>query len=126
MAFVDFAKSLNVSGGYLRHREPILTRIYIEEFKRQETRARRMIKRLAKSELTYGGALLRYTNGEIKSQDQLVDHLHVRTGVKKHVARLLISQSLVTQVRLQALAAKSQLKKNERTMLRRGHASGYI
>jgi len=117
---------LGVSPGFLRYREPALSQVYIYEHKRQVTRENRKRKKLAKVELTMGGALLRYLSGQYRSQDDLVDHLNVKFDVQKHVARLLVSDALRIHDRMKALSERSRLAHNEQIMLKRGRDAGYL
>lgn len=126
VSFKKFADELGVSPGFLRYREPALSKVYIFEHKRQVARENRMRKRLAKVDLTMGGALLRYLSGQYRSQDELVDYLNVTFDVQKHVARRLVSDALLIHTRMKALSVKSRLAHNERIMLKRGRDSGYL
>jgi hypothetical protein len=126
VAFREFASELGVSTGFLRYREPALSKVYVEEHKRQVSCDNRKRKRQAKVELTFGGALLRYLTGDFRSQDELVDHLHGCFNVQKHVARLLVSEALRIHARLKALSEKPSLAVNERIMLKRGRDAGYL
>jgi len=126
VSFREFANELGVSTGFLRYREPALSKVYVEEHRFQVSRDNRKRKRQAKIELTFGGAFLRYLTGDFRSQDELVDHLHGHFNVRKHVARLLVSEALRCHVRLKALSEKPTLAKNERIMLKRGRDTGYL
>jgi len=126
ISFVAFAQSLGVSKGFLGYREPALCKVYKEEYATQVRRANRNKKRQAKAELTHGRAFLRYLGGEFRSQDELVDYLRTSFEVKKHVARLLVTEVLKTHLRIKALSETSGLSKSQRTMLLRGRAAGYL
>ncbi len=126
VSFPEFAKSLGVSKGFLRYRQPALCKVYVEEFRRQVRETNKLRKRQAKTELTLGGAMLAYIGGKFRSQDDLVDHLHANFLVKKHVARLLVSDVLRTHERLRVLAESPQLTRNNRVMLKRGRDAGYL
>jgi hypothetical protein len=126
ISFAAFAQSLGVSKGFLSYREPVLCKVYKEEYATQVRQANKNRKRQAKAELTLGRAFLRYLGGEFRSQDELVDYLHTNFGVKKHVARLLVSEVLKTHLRIKALSEMSGLRSSQRTMLLRGRAAGYL
>lgn len=126
IAFTEFAQALGVSKGFLHYRETILCKVYKQEYKAQIRVANKQRKRQAKAELTEGRAFLRYLAGEFRSQDELVDHLHLNFKVKKRVARLLITEVLKTHARIKALSEMTTLSHSQRTMPRRGCASGYL
>lgn len=126
VAFTEFARSLGVSKGFLSYREPVLCKVYKQEYAAQIRLSNKRRKRQAKAELTEGHAFLRYLAGEFRSQDELVDYLHSNFEVKKHVARLLIAEVLKTHARIKALSEMTTLSQSQRTMLRRGRASGYL
>jgi len=91
--FPEFARLLEVSTGYLLYREPVLSKTYIQDYKRQLQIENNSRMRNAKKELIQGGAFLRYLNGDFRTQDELVDHLNHLCGVQKRVARQLISEA---------------------------------
>lgn len=126
VAFTAFAQALGVSEGFLAYQSPVLCKVYKQEYKAQVCKVNKQMKRRAKAELTDGRALLRYLAGEFRSQDDLVDHLLLNFEVKKHVARLLVSEVLKTHARIKALSEMTTLTISQRTMLRRGRASGYL
>ena len=126
VAFTEFARALGVSKGFLSYREPVLSKVYKQEYKAQVRQANKQHKRQAKAELTEGRAFLRYLAGEFRSQDELVDHLHSNFEVKKRVARLLISEVLKTHARIKNLSEMTTLSNSQRFMLKRGRAAGYL
>jgi hypothetical protein len=126
ISFAAFAQSLGVSKGFLSYREPALCKVYKEEYAAQVSQANKSRKRQAKAELTHGRAFLRYLGGEFRSQDELVDYLHASFEVKKHVARLLVSEVLKTHLRIKALSEMPSRSISQRTMLLRGRAAGYL
>lgn len=126
IAFTEFAQALGVSKGFLSYREPVLCKVYKQEYNAQVRQVNKQHKRQAKAELTEGRAFLRYLAGEFRSQDELVDHLNSNFAVKKRVARLLINEVLKTHARIKALSEMTFLSHSQRTMLRRGRAAGYL
>lgn len=126
IAFTEFAQTLGVSKGFLAYRAPVLCKVYKQEYAAQIRLINKQRKRQAKAELTEGRAFLRYLAGEFRSQDELVDHLHLNFGVRKRVARLLIDEVLKTHARIKALNEMPTLSISQRTMLRRGRESGYL
>jgi hypothetical protein len=126
IAFTEFAQALGVSKGFLSYREPVLCKVYKQEYSAQVRQVNKQHKRQAKAELTKGRAFLRYLAGEFRSQDELVDHLHSNFEVKKRVARLLINEVLKTHARIKALSEMTSMSRSQRIMLRRGRAAGYL
>jgi hypothetical protein len=124
VSFQEFARLLGVSTGYLLYREPVLSKVYIENFKRQLRIENKRRKREAEKELTLGGAFLRYLSGDYRSQDELVDHLNHYCGVQKRVARMLISEMQKTDLRVDGLSKKLKPTVSKRTLLKRDIKDG--
>jgi hypothetical protein len=119
------AESLGVSKGFIRYREPVLSQAYMARAQAWISGHRKHTKRLARA-LLVSGPMRAYLAGQIKSQDDLVDHLCAETGVRKHVARLLVSQALGRHAKLRRLEASSELSYNEKAVLRKGRRAGYL
>lgn len=119
------AESLGVSKGFIRYQEPVLSKAYIARAQAWITGHRKRMKRLARA-LLIAGPMHAYLAGEIKSQDDLVDHLCAETGVRKHVARLLVSDALSRHAKLRRLDASSELSHNEKAVLWKGKRAGYM
>jgi hypothetical protein len=91
--FSTLAKSLGVSTGFIRYREPLLCAAYNRRVRIQNCLFANQ-KRSEVRRALVGGALAAYLAGHFSSQDELVDHICTAHEARKHVVRRQVAWAI--------------------------------